>query len=84
MPIQELRVYEKSSLAVERLAQHGADILLPEMWGFDLLDRVKESDLRTEVVRLTGSYSFDLAVTPITRGGASIPSSITFEAAGQP
>ena len=53
---------------MERLAQHDADILLtgillPEMWGFDLLDRVKESDLRTEVVLLTGSYSFDLAVT---------------------
>jgi len=40
----ELLVYENPVLALERLLRHGADILLtdillPEMSGFDLLDR---------------------------------------------
>jgi len=71
----ELLVYENPVLALERLLRHGADILLtdillPEMSGFDLLDRVKERDLQTEVVLLTGSYSIDLAVTAIRRGAS--------------
>ena len=71
----ELHLYQEPGPALERLLTHGADILLtdvlmPGMSGFDLLDRVKQTDLSTEVVLLTGSYNIDTAVSAIKRGAS--------------
>jgi len=47
-----------------------SDLMMPEMSGMDLLERILEFDPGTEIVLLTGQYSTESAVEAIQKGAA--------------
>jgi len=76
------RVIEKSytvmsfvspSMAVEYIAQSGADVVvsdirMPEMTGFDVLDKLKSASPETVLILMTGQSSIDESVRAIKSG----------------
>src|SRR5450631_2942056 len=46
------------------------DLVLPEVTGFDLLDRILASDPSTDVILTTAHYSTESAVAAIQRGAS--------------
>ena len=47
-----------------------SDLMMPEMSGMDLLERILEFDPGTEIILLTGQYSTESAVEAIQKGAA--------------